>query len=104
MKNESGPRDTGHTITSETNISNGQEKWRRILALLITGKKLTRFDVEPYGDHCFNTSVSVIGKKGIAISREAIVIEGKFGVFRCKRYWLESEEIERAGRLLTVRS
>jgi len=77
-----------------------EEKWRRILRLLTTGAKLTRFDVERYGDHCFNTNVSVIGKKGITISREPATIDGRFGKIYCKRYWLEPDEIAKALRLL----
>lgn len=79
------------------------EKWSRILLLLTNGAKLTRFDVEQYGDHCFNTNVSVIGKKGITISREPTTIEGRFGTIHCKRYWLEPEEIAKALRLLGVK-
>ena len=87
----------------ESNDSSSQgEKWRRILLLMTKGAKLTRFDVERYGDHCFNTNVSVIGKKGITISREPITLEGRFGKIYCKRYWLEPEEIEKALRLLGV--
>ena len=84
--------------------SGQEEKWRRILRLLTTGAKLTRFDVEKHGDHCFNTNVSVIGKKGITISREPVTIEGHFGIIRCKRYWLEPDEIAKAIRLLGDRS
>lgn len=75
-------------------------KWRRILALLVQGRQLTRFDVEPHGDHAFNTTVSMIGKKGIDVARKPILIEDRFGSFRCKLYWLEPDQIARARRLL----
>lgn len=98
-----GPQEGGHEVVSTTNNSidtGNEEKWRRVLRLLSTGRKLTRFDVEPHGDHCFNTSVSVISKKGFRIAREPIVINGKFGTFRCKRYWLEPDEQAKALRVL----
>jgi hypothetical protein len=89
---------------TEADEQNGRElKWRRALALLAEGRQLTRFDVEPHGDHCFNTSVSVISKKGVEISRKPIVIDGRFGRFRCRLYWLEAEQIECALRLLGIK-
>lgn len=100
MNKKIGRHKGAQIITSDQNNNTSEEKWRRILRLMRTGARLTRFDVEKYGDHCFNTSVSVIGKKGITISREPIVIEGRFGKFRCKQYWLEPDQIERARRLL----
>ena len=104
MNKKIGPHEEAQAITCGTNNNNGEEKWRRILRLLTSGAKLTRFDVEKYGDHCFNTSVSVIGKKGISISREPIVVTGRFGTFRCKRYWLERAEVARAKKLLGDKS
>jgi hypothetical protein len=87
-------------LTNAEEHAGRELKWRRILGLLAEGRQLTRFDVEPHGDHCFNTSVSVISKKGIQISRKPIVVDGRFGRFRCKLYWLEADQIERARCLL----
>lgn len=89
------------TETDERNTC--ERKWRRILALLAQGRQLTRFDVEPYGDHAFNTTVSVIGKKGIGISRKVVEVQGRFGRFRCKLYWLEPDQILLALQLLGIK-
>lgn len=75
-------------------------KWRRVLRFLASGGKLTRFDAEKLGDHALNTTVAYIGEMGISVSREPIVLEGRFGEIRCKRYWLEPEARARALTLL----
>lgn len=95
-----GPKTTTWKVTDIRALS---EKWMRVLALFIDGQKRTRFDVEKFGDHVLNTSVSQIGKRGICFPRKPVTIEGRFGTIHCKRYWLEPEEIAKALRLLGVR-
>lgn len=75
-------------------------KWQRILAHLAEGNTLTRFEAEKIGDHALNTTISIIGGKGIDVSREPIVLEGRYGTIHCKRYWLEPDERASAQRLL----
>jgi len=75
-------------------------KWRRILKFLADGGQLTRFDAERLGDHALSTTVSNLGMMGITVSREPISLQGRFGEIRCKRYWLEPDERQRARRLL----
>jgi hypothetical protein len=77
-----------------------QLKWRRILKFLADGGRLTRFDAERLGDHALNTTVSNLGMMGITVSREPIALKGRFGEIRCKRYWLEPDERQRARKLL----
>jgi hypothetical protein len=77
-----------------------ERKWKRILTFLARGGRLTRFDAEKLGDHALNTTVANLERKGICVSREPWLLMGRFGEVRCKRYWLEPDERQRALRLL----
>lgn len=77
-----------------------ERKWQRILAYLARGGRLTRFDAEKLGDHALNTTVANLGKRGITVSREPWLLVGRYGEIRCKRYWLEPDERQRALGLL----
>ena len=79
---------------------NGNIKWRRILQLLAGGVALTRFDAERYGDHALNSTIAVIGSMGVRISREPITLMGRFGIIRCKRYWIEAADRDAAKAIL----
>ena len=75
-------------------------KWRRILRILATGAKLTRFDAERSGDHALNSTVAALESMGARIARQSIVIVGRYGTIRCKLYWIEPAERGRAWALL----
>lgn len=75
-------------------------KWQRILKFLAHGGRLTRFDAEKLGCHTLNTTVANLEHKGICVSREPWLLQGRFGEIRCKRYWLEPDERQRALELL----
>ena len=77
-----------------------EKKWQRILTYLARGGRLTRFDAEKLGDHALNTTVANLGRKGISVSRKPTLLQGRFGNIRCKTYWLEPDERQRAMRLL----
>lgn len=89
------------TCTNNDNDTN--TKWRRILRLLATGARLTRFDAERCGDHAFNSTVADLEARGVTIAREPITLEGRFGLIHCKLYWLDSEQREHAWALLGER-
>jgi hypothetical protein len=78
--------------------TNTQLKWKRVLAFLAQGGRL--FDAEKLGDHALNTTVANLGRKGISVSRRPTLLQGRFGEIRCKTYWLELGERQRAIRLL----
>jgi hypothetical protein len=84
----------------DPNTTERDQKWRRILRLLESGKRMTRFDAEKYGDHAFNSTVSYLSARGVRISRMPILIRGRFGNIHCKRYWIEPEDAEQAKALL----
>lgn len=75
-------------------------KWKRILRYFARGGRLTRFDAEKLGDHALNTTVSNLQARGVNISREPIVLEGRFGSIRCKKYWIEPDDRAKALALL----
>jgi hypothetical protein len=100
MPEKMAPQETGRRNDIRRNHNESRMKWRRLLEVLAAGESLTRFDAERHGDHAFNTTVSLIGRKGIAVSREPIVLQGRYGEIRCKRYWLDPEQRKVALRLL----
>ena len=83
-------------------------KRRRLLAGLLCasecGYKLTRFDAEILGCHCFNTTVSEIGRlDGIEVLREWTKVPTRFGKDTdCKRYWLDRTSLIKAKKQLGV--
>jgi hypothetical protein len=75
-------------------------KWARILQHLADGHALTRFDAEQFGDHALNSTISVLSKKGIVISRTPITLEGRYGVIHCNLYALDPDQQQRAREIL----
>lgn len=75
-------------------------KGQRILAVLIGGRSLTRFDSEELGDHCLPSTVATLQRQGARIQRERIKIDGRFGCFHCCRYWIDDADRDRARLLL----
>ena len=78
-------------------------KRQRLIAWLIVAKdlncKVTRFDAEWVGCHCWNTSVSEIERyDGIKIERQDTKRTTRFGETHCKEYWLSEDELEKAER------
>jgi len=65
---------------------------------------MNRFDAEQLGDHVLNTTVSMLEKRGVRISRKLIEIEGRFGSFHCCEYWIDDADIEVARSLLSAES
>lgn len=65
---------------------------------------LNRFEAERIGDHCLNTTVSILRKKGIVIldEWEKVPSRGVRGQTNVKRYWLapEPKSLDRARYLL----
>jgi hypothetical protein len=94
-------RASGNNQTGDASLDqNGDTKWRRILRLLAGGVALTRFDAEHYGDHALNSTVAVIGSRGVRISRKPITLAGRFGTIHCKRYWIEAADRDLAMAIL----
>ncbi len=73
-----------------------------VLAELVRGARLTRFDAERVcHDHTLPSTVSEIQHLGIRVERETVTVPGYGGKpTRCARYWLTDEEKEKAAVLL----
>ena len=110
MTGRRGGRAGGTARASESNqndqqiVAHADRKWQRILRLLAGGVALTQFDAERFGDHALNSTVAEIGRMGIRISREPITLTGRFGTIHCKRYWIETSDVERALSILGERT
>ena len=89
--------------------ANTSTKRKRVLASLLCAHRhnwvLTRFDAEHIGDHCFNTTVSEIGRiDGVEVSRRETKRPTRFGKpTDCKEYWLDAEAAQKASLLLGVK-
>lgn len=95
--------DAQNAPTSRSSIRRGT-KLARVLSAFAQGRRLNRFDAEQLGDHVLNTTVSMLEKRGVRISRKLIEIEGRFGSFHCCEYWIDDTDIAVARSLLPVES
>lgn len=89
-----------HDITITT-------KQQRMKVVLICashcGWKLTRFDAERFGDHCFNSTISEISRD-VPVSRNATKRPTRYGKDTpCKEYWLEPDNAIKAEKNLSIR-
>jgi hypothetical protein len=73
---------------------------REILWLTIAADlelKVTRFDAERIGDHCFNSTISEITNiDHIIVDRIPTKRPTRFGSTDCKEYWLQGRALEAA--------
>ena len=74
-----------------------------VLRALYEGS-LNRFEAERIGDHCVNSTVSELRKKGVAIEDEweSVPSRGARGKTNVKRYWCDpgTKNMERVRHLL----
>lgn len=82
------------------NAGKPKTKIERTLEALST-RPINRFDAEEFGDHSLNSTVStLVSQYGLVVSRVPIVVDGRFGKFRCNRYWISHENRSDAEKLL----
>lgn len=74
----------------------------RILIHLTTGASLNRFEAQDLGDHCLNTTISVLGNRfGLIIERHWERVPNRWGKpCRVMRYSLPFSEREKAYKVL----
>ena len=93
-------------VLSNSDFNKKIKKTTSILKLLYEGKSLNRFEAEFHNDHCLNSTISAIGKYGIAINREWERVPCLGGKTTCKvkRYWLAStpDNLEKAQKVLSI--
>jgi hypothetical protein len=79
-------------------------KWKRVLRALVHRPHLNRFEAETapeIRDHCLNSTIPEIERKGIVVDRRQVKLHGYGGapVF-CAEYSLDDDNRERAKNLL----
>ena len=77
-------------------------KIARILAPLLTGASLNRFEAEELGDHCLNSTIaSLANKHDLMISRQTEKVPNRWGK-PCTviRYSVPPTEVEPASKVL----
>ncbi|HCA6586550.1 TPA: hypothetical protein MXV30_005442 [Pseudomonas aeruginosa] len=84
---------------SSANLSG---KITRILAYLLTGASLNRFEAEKLGDHCLNSTISTLANKhGLSIGRQPEKVPNRWGKScTVTRYSLSPSEVELASQVL----
>ncbi len=105
-KTDQNPEYTGQFLANQLQkvvshlvfIKSPTKRSRVILWLLIAAKHnrtITRFDAERIGEHCLNTTVSVITSKDrVIVNRRETKRPTRFGKpTDCKEYWLEGMAI-----------
>jgi hypothetical protein len=92
---------------SRLDFTQRQRKVDSILQAFFNGRSLNRFEAEVLHDHCLNTTVSIIGKLGVAIQRkrERVPCKGGKATVSVNRYWLDTnpENILKTREYLTSR-
>ena len=92
---------------SHPDFTQRQRKVDSIIQAFFNGQSLNRFDAEALHDHCLNTTVSIIGKLGVAIQRkrERVPCKGGQATVSVNRYWLDTnpENILKTREYLTSR-
>lgn len=77
-------------------------KIARILAHLLTGASLNRFEAEKIGDHCLNSTISELANRhGLAFRRISERVPNRWGApCTVTRYALPQSEFARASQVL----
>lgn len=65
-----------------------------IIQHFLLGNSLHRFEAEGLGDHCLNSTISIIARKyGLEIPRKWVKASTRFdGLTQVKRYWFSEED------------
>ncbi|EMW0555504.1 hypothetical protein [Pseudomonas aeruginosa] len=85
-------------------VANAPTKTSRVLAYLIAGGSLNRFEAERIGDHCLNSTISALAHQwGIQFQRIAERVPTRWGK-NCDvvRYSIPVSQFKRAQRALTM--
>ncbi len=80
-----------------------QTKIARVLAYLISGASLNRFEAEHMGDHCLNSTIAVLANKyGLQFQRPRERVPNRFGTLTgVIRYTLPANQHDRAMSVLS---
>lgn len=94
-----------NSLNSTTSTPAKSTKLATILGLLISGRRLNRFEAEHHHDHCLNSTISALQNgHGITIDREreSVPCLNDMATVSVNRYWLNTkpDNIKRARDLL----
>jgi len=84
--------------------SKSPSKTMRILAHLLTGASLNRFEAEPLGDHCLNSTISVLANRyDLTFQRKPEKVPNRWGKpCRVIRYSLTVNDLVCANAVLAT--
>lgn len=105
-KNASPQLENRHSITHAHSTRKiaipFDEKLPNVVFYLLAGGTLNRFEAERIGDHCLNSTISVIRNVlGLPIGDRWESVPNRFGTMTLvKRYWLMPEGFRRATHYL----
>lgn len=95
-------QDTAALLQEGCNVKS-DTKVHAVLSRLLHGSA-NRFEAERIGDHCLNSTVPQIERRGITIARERETVPccGGTKTVSVKRYWVErtAHNMDRARRIL----
>lgn len=98
---ESQSQSHGHVTTTQA-----PSKICRVLAFLVSGKSLNRFEAERIGEHCLHSTISRLSNQhGLTFARQAEAVPNNWGSpCRVIRYSLPASQRKRAKVLLSFLS
>lgn len=96
---QSRPRKADSSTAAPTKIA-------RILAHLLTGASISRFEAERIGDHCLPSTVAVLANRhGLIVARQPERIPNRWGKpGTATRYSLPASEYDKARKVLAYLS
>lgn len=86
------------------NSNKTPSKITRVLAHLLTGASINRFEAEDLGDHCLNSTISVLANRhGVTFKRTPEKVPNRWGKpCRVTRYSVPATEREHANAILAT--
>lgn len=106
MKKALTPKESQSQSQADITTTEAPSKISRVLAYLVTGKSLNRFEAERIGEHCLHSTISrLTNQYGLTVARKAESVPNNWGSpCRVVRYWLGASERKRAKVLLSFLS
>jgi hypothetical protein len=106
MKKALTPKGSQSLSHGDVTTNDAPNKICRVLAHLITGKSLNRFEAERIGEHCLHSTISrLTNQYGLTVARKAESVPNNWGgPCRVVRYWLGATERKRGKVLLSFLS
>ena len=97
-------RSQAHGNSTTTNTGKAPTKISRVLAYLLQGRSLNRFEAERLGDHCLHSTISSLAHcYGLKFARQSERVPNHWGLpCQVTRYSLPSSEGKHARNVLKM--